>query len=520
MRDVQMLSADAMAGRAPGTPGDMAAQDYLIERMRGIGMQPGAADGSWRQRFDLVGIHTRQPPQWRFDYAPATMAAAPSLQLQQGSEFIVGTKAQQPNAAVADAELVFVGYGIQAPEYDWDDYKGVDLRGKVLVMLNNDPHWDETLFEGERRLYYGRWVYKYESAARQGAAGAIIIHTDASAGYPWQVVETSWTGPQFELPATGAPALQVAAWLTQDATRRLLQGAGLELDELTAAAGRRDFRPLPLGIRTSLALSNEITRVQSANVLGVLPGSDKAAHTGMGRLPPHTTIIWALTPNAGGDGIYNGARDNAAGMAQLLGIAQVWAALPSRPRRSLMLAFVGAEEQGLLGSEFFARNPPMPPGRIAANVNYDGGNIWGLTRDVTYIGYGKSTLDAVADAVAAHQGRIVKGDQEPDKGFFYRSDQLNFAKMGVPALYVKGGRDFVDRPPGWGDERVAEWTSRHYHQPSDEYTPDWNLDGMLLDARFGLLAGMLVANADSLPRWNQGDEFEAARLESLAQLGD
>jgi Zn-dependent M28 family amino/carboxypeptidase len=416
--------------------------------------------------------------------------------------------------------VVFVGYGIQAPEYDWDDFKGQDLEGKVLLMMNNDPDWDPNLFAGETRLWYGRWDYKYQSAARQGAVGAIIIHTAPSAGYPFQVVQTSWTGEQFELPAGDEPRLQAAAWVTEDSARALVALGGHDLDALREAADNRDFQPVPLGVTTSIGMDVNINRVSTANVLGLIPGSDPELADEAVIYTAHHDHLGIGTPNADGDTIYNGAYDNASGVAQVLAIAKAILALPEAPRRSVLVALVGAEEQGLLGSKYYAANPTFQPGKIAANLNYDGGNIWGHTHDVTFVGLGKSSIDQIMSAIAAEQGRVVKPDQFPDRGYFYRSDQFSFAKIGVPAMYLDTGTDFVDRPPEWGKEQVNHYTNVNYHQPSDEYDDSWNFDGMIQDALLGYWTGLAIANADEMPKWNEGDEFEAARLEALEAVAE
>lgn len=508
------LSSDRYEGRGPGSDGDRMARDYLVEQLKALGLEPGGPEGNWQQPFELVGVTTEQPPEWSFAGDDS------ALTLKQWDDFIVSSGVQAPRAEVADAEIVFVGYGIQAPEYDWDDYKGTDLEGKVLLMMNNDPSWDPALFAGETRLYYGRWGYKYESAAAQGAVGAIIIHTTPSAGYPFQVVQTSWTGEQFELPAGDEPRLTVEGWVTEDAARQLVSMAGLDLDALREAADNRDFTPVPLGIRTSIGMDVSLNRVQTANVLGLIPGSDPELADEAVIFTAHHDHLGIGTPNADGDRIYNGAMDNAAGVAQVLSITRALMALPEAPRRSTLIAFVGAEEQGLLGSMYYANNPTFPPGKIAANINYDGGNIWGHTHDVTFIGLGKSSIDGIVERIAAEQGRVVKPDQFADRGYFYRSDQFSFAKIGVPALYLDTGTEFVDRPAGWGAEKVNEYTDVHYHQPSDEYSDSWNFDGMIEDARLGFWTALAIANADEMPRWNPGDEFEAARLEALSAVGE
>lgn len=503
------ISDDRYEGRGPGSKGDAMARTYLAGRMEELGLEPGAENGSWQQPFDLVGINAQQPDSWTFDGHGKT------LTLKQWDQFIVGSGVQKERAVIDNAELVFVGYAMQAPEYDWDDFKGMDLSGKVLLIMNNDPDWDPELFAGETRLWYGRWDYKYLSAARQGAVGAIIIHTSPSAGYPFQVVQTSWTGVQFELPAADEPRAQVNGWVTEDTARELVAMAGHDLEALREAAYNRDFKPVPLGITTSLAMDVDITRVESANILGLIPGSDPELRDEVVVYTAHHDHLGIGTPNEDGDAIYNGAFDNATGVAQTMAIAKAIKALPEAPRRSILINLVGAEEQGLLGSEYYAANPTFAPGKIAANINYDGGNVWGHTHDVTFIGLGKSTIDEIATMVAKEQGRIVKPDQFSDKGYFYRSDQFSFAKIGVPAMYLDTGTDFIDRPPEWGREQQNHYTEVNYHQPSDEYDPSWNLDGMIQDALLGYWTGLAIANADEMPTWAPGDEFEAARLEAL-----
>jgi Zn-dependent M28 family amino/carboxypeptidase len=412
---------------------------------------------------------------------------------------------------------VFVGYGIEAPEYQWNDFKGQNLEGKVLLMLNNDPEADPKLFGGKARLYYGRWTYKFESAARQKAAGAIIIHTTPSAGYPWQVVQTSWGGEQFELPAEGEPRIQFRSWATEAAARKLVQSAGRNLDDLVKAAQSRGFKPVPLGVRTSFTAQNVISKVKTANVAGILPGSDPKLRDEVVVYSAHHDHLGIREPDAKGDKIYNGAQDNASGCAQVLAIARAMAALPQRPKRSQLILFVAAEEQGLLGSKYYSLHPTFAAGKIAANINYDGGNFYGRTRDVTQIGYGKSSLDAIAASIAAMQGRKVNPDQFPDRGFYYRSDQFSFAKIGVPALYLDTGLDFIGRPAGWGKEQLEAWEERDYHQPSDELRDTWNFDGMIEDAQLGFYTGWLVSEAEAMPTWKPGDEFEAARKQAIAQ---
>ncbi|HEY6483128.1 MAG TPA: M28 family metallopeptidase [Steroidobacteraceae bacterium] len=507
---VRFLSSDELEGRGPGTRGDRLARLYLATQLQGMGYQPGGPNGQWQQPFEMIGIRSAMPPVWHFK-TPRS-----GVDLRWRDDYIAVSGAQSQQVSVQDAQLVFVGYGIQAPEYHWDDFKGMNLKGKVLVMLNNDPDWDPKLFAGKRRLYYGRWSYKYESAARQGAAGAIIIHTTPSAGYPWQVVQSSWGGEQFELPAEGEAHVQLKAWATEAAMRRLLTAAGKNLDSLTAAARSRSFKPVPLDLRTSLTFTNQLAQVQTANVAGLLRGSDPKLADEVVIYSAHHDHFGIGEPDASGDRIYHGALDNAAGCAQLLAIARSFASLAQRPRRSLLFLFVAAEERGLLGSAYYAAHPTFAPGKIAADINYDGGNIFGRTRDVTLISAGKSSLDRVAETVARHQGRVLEPDQFPDRGYYYRSDQFSFAKIGVPALYFDTGTDFLGRPPGWGRQRIEEWELRQYHQPADKLDGTWNFDGMIEDAQLGLLSGWLIAETPAMPTWNPGDEFEAARKRALA----
>lgn len=509
---VSDLAADAMEGRGPGTPGDLLAQQYIEDALSDAGLLPGGPDGSWRQPFDIVGITSDVPDTWTFG------SGERSLELGFHRDFIAASGVQAATSTLADAEVVFVGYGIRAPEHDWNDFGDADLKGKVLLILNNDPDWDPEIFEGTKRLYYGRWDYKYLSAATEGAVGAIIIHTTPSAGYPWHVVQNSWTGEQFELPWQGEPRTQVNAWVTEQAAKQLVDLGGFELDELRQAARTRDFVPMPLGIHTSLKMSNTLTSKETANVLGLLPGSDPKLRDQVVVITAHHDHLGRNTDPNAADPIYNGAVDNASGVGMVLAAARAAAALSPAPRRSLLFAFVGAEEQGLLGSEHYATEPTFAPGRITANVNLDGGNRWGRTRDVASIGFGKSSLDDVILSVAAFQNRSVTPDQFPDRGYFYRSDQFNFAKLGVPALYIKGGIDFLGQTPEWGREVLDAHTEAHYHQPSDEVGDDWVWDGMVEDARLALLCTLQISQAEDLPTWKAGDEFEASRLAALAAV--
>jgi Zn-dependent M28 family amino/carboxypeptidase len=510
---VRFLASDLLEGRGPATRGDLLARAYIAAVLEGEGLQPAGPDGSWFQPFDIVGVSS---------HAPATTSFrkdGQGVDLRFRDDYVAVNATEQPRAEVSDGELVFVGYGIVAPEFQWDDYKGADLKGKVLVMMNNDPEDDPALFAGKTRLYYGRWDYKFDSAARQGAAGAIIIHTTPSAGYGWNVIQSSWTGEQFGLPYEGGPQLKVKAWVTDEAAKRIATLGGQDLDALRAAAQKRDFKPVPLGVRWTVAVDADVKRKQTANVLARLPGRDPA-------LSPQAVVYSAHhdhlgmreASKPGEDVIYNGAEDNASGVAAMLAIARAMSALPQAPRRSVIFAAVAAEEQGLLGSKYFAAHPTLPPGRMAANINIDGMPTNGRTRDITMIGYGKSSLDEWIQKITAMQRRVVVPDQFPDRGYFYRSDQFPLARIGVPAAYFDDGTDVIGKPAGYGKQKKEEFEARDYHQPSDELTPEWDFSGAVEDTQLMFYLGLKVANETALPAWKPGDEFEAARKKALTEV--
>jgi Zn-dependent M28 family amino/carboxypeptidase len=507
---IRFLASDLLEGRGPGTRGDELAQQYIAAQFESLGLKPAAPGGDWFQQVPLLGVTAHVPDTLTFRHAQHR------LELKRHADYVFASGKAQQQVQLDDAEIVFVGYGIQAPEYQWDDFKDANLRGKILLVMNNDPANDPEHFAGIRRLYYGRWDYKYSSAARQGAAGAIIIHTDASAGYPFQVVQTSWSGEEFQLDQAAGPSLELKGWLSEDASRQIATLAGEDLDKLRAAAERRDFRPVPLGVRLSAAIDCDVRKRTTGNVLGLLPGSDpELAQQAVVFMAHHDHLGLAAERNAEGDNIYNGAVDNASGTAALLAIARACASLPQRPRRSILFAAVGAEEQGLLGSEYLAAHPPIQAGNLAAVVNIDGVNIIGPTRDVNVIGLGKSDLDALVRQTARWQNRVVTGDQFPDRGYYYRSDQFSLAKIGVPGVYLHSGVNVIGKPEGWGKLQIEEWIETRYHQPSDEYQEDWDLRGAVEDIRLLYYVGLRAAQQDPLPQWNAGDEFEAARKAAL-----
>ena len=507
---LRFLSDDLLEGRKPGSTGADLAVKYLAAELEGAGYAPGVlatADSpqpSFFQPVPLITLQGRPPRQVPFQGGGRELQLSTLNGVE--SDLRIDPDAHVEVARLKDAELVFVGYGIVAPEYGWDDYKDADLRGKIAVILNFNPP-----FAGEGvRLWYGRWDYKYLTAAAHGAAGALVIHTTQSAGYPWQVLSASADSTRIDLPPGSEHRMQFQGWVTDEGAKKLAGLANLDLDKLRTDAQQKSFRPVPMGIRTSFEMPIERKVTPSANVVGLLPGTDPQLKNEAVVFTAHWDHLGrdANVP-AGKDGIYNGALDNASGCALMLAVAR--AAKEAPPRRSLLFVFVTAEEQGLLGSKWFAQHPVVPAGRIAANINADSVNKWGRTTDVAMLGLGKSSLDAVVREVAAEQGRSVHGDPFPDRGAFYRSDQFELARVGVPVVYARGGPNFVGRPPGWGQQMHEEYERRDYHQVSDEYHGDWDLSGAVQDAQLDLVVGLRVANAPGMPQWTPGDEFEKAR---------
>ena len=510
--DIRFLADDLLEGRGPGTRGDQLAQRYIATQFELLGLEPAAPGGQWYQKVPLLGVTTRPPDQLVFRNGKR------SLELSNSADYVVTCGQAVDESRIKDAEVVFVGYGIQAPEYDWNDFKDVDVRDKILLVMNSDPATDPELFAGRTRLYYGRWDYKYAKAAELGAAGMLIIHTSASAGYPYQVVQTSWTGEQMALGGPQPNRLPLEGWLSEEAAQKLAEFAGQDLDELRAAAESRDFRPVPLETTLSISMKCRVRQRDTGNVLGLLKGSDpELSKEWVVFTAHHDHLGMSEARDESTDNIYNGAIDNASGVGVMLSIARAFAGLPAdeRPKRSILFAAVAAEEQGLLGSEYLARNPPNPAGYLAAVININGINILGRTEDVAVIGKGKSDLDEIVQRIAKWQKRVVVGDQFPDRGYYYRSDQFSLAKIGVPGVYLGSGIHVIGKPDGWGKQMLREWTENIYHQTSDEYSDDWDLRGAIQDARLLFYVGLEVANQARLPAWNPGDEFEAARIEAL-----
>ncbi|MGH9748683.1 MAG: M28 family peptidase [Candidatus Polarisedimenticolia bacterium] len=513
--DVRFLADDLLEGRGTGQRGGRLAAIYLEARLRHLGLQPGAPGGAYLQEVPLVGVETLPESRVSFD-------ASGTVLVPEWLADHVANSETQTGETVLDADLVFAGYGVVAPEFGWDDFKGTDVKDKVLVLLVNDPpSEDPAHFGGKALTYYGRWTYKYESAARAGAAGAILIHTDASAGYGWNVVRNSWgrERPYVALEPEGPRPLRLAAWVTEAFGRRILQAAGQDFDALRTAAAGRDFRPVPLRARVSARLKTRVRPITTWNVLGRLPGSDPKLRDEAVVYTAHYDHLGRGTPEDG-DEIYNGAHDNASGVASVLETARAFTLLPQPPRRSILFFLCAAEEGGLRGSEYFARNPALPTGRIAANLNLDGTPVWGQPRDFTFLGADRSTLRTLVEEASRLLGFAVVPDQHPEQGSFYRSDQFNFAKAGVPAFSLDAGLDFVGKPAGYGAKMWQDYEEKRYHRPKDEFDASYfDLSGSAAAARIALYIGWRVAQEDSMPRWNRGDEFEAARVEALRAAG-
>jgi Zn-dependent M28 family amino/carboxypeptidase len=513
LADVSIIAGDEFEGRGAGSKGDRKARAFLAGRLTEMGYKPFFDNGSFEQAVEIVGLTVQTPADLQFSTRDGS-----SVSFHFGDEYMIMAGVQEPGISVQNAELVFVGYGIQAPEENWDDFKGVDLKGKILLMLNDDPDWDSELFGGERKLSYGRWDYKYASAARQGAAGAIIIHTTESAGYPWQVVRSSNIGEQFELKAGDEPRTLFNGWLSWQGSQSLAALGGHELEALIESARSRDFTPVPLGVTTSIDLAVEVTAKSTANVAGILPGSDPELTNEVLVISAHHDHFGIGEPDETGDVIYNGALDNGVAISQTLAVAGAFASLPEHPRRSILVLFPAVEEQGSLGSRYFANSKVIHPGRLVANINIELGNVWGRTSDIIVYGLGKSELDDWLAKAASVQKRTIRGEQDVKAGWFYRSDQISFARAGVPAIWFKSGVDFIGREPGWGEKQYADWIQYKYHSPGDEVQEDWNLDGLVEDAQLAFRLTAAVAHADRTPTWYAGDEFEAVRKAALADL--
>jgi Zn-dependent M28 family amino/carboxypeptidase len=510
MRHIRDLAHDSMLGRAPGSVGEDRTVAYLEGQFRALGLSPGNTDGSYIQAVPLVAM-TADPA---MTLTISGRGAAKRLRYRE--DFVAWTRHVVPSVSVSNAPLVFVGYGVEAPEFTWDDFKGEDMAGKVLVMLVNDPPLpDSGQFGGKAMTYYGRWTYKYEQGMKHRAAGVLLIHETGPAGYPWPVVQ-GMGGEKFDLATADSNRARASmeGWLHLDQARAILAAAGQDFDSLKARAATREFRPVPLGVNGSVTIRNAIRSVASRNVLARLEGSDSAGRDEHIVYTAHWDHFGVGEP-VDGDSIYNGALDNATGTAALLVLAKAFKAMPTPPRRSILFAAVTAEEQGLLGSQYYSVAPVYPLAKTLANINIDGLNTDGPTKDIVVIGMGASELEDYARDAAAEQQRVLKPDAEPEKGFYYRSDHFNFAKQGVPAFYADAGTEVIGKPADFAMKQRERYTSEDYHKPSDEIRPDWNLEGAVQDVRLYLTIGFRVAQAAKYPEWRAGNEFRATREAAL-----
>jgi Zn-dependent M28 family amino/carboxypeptidase len=517
MQHIRTLSSDEFEGRAPGTPGEEKTVAYLTEQFKAIGLAPGNPDGSYVQNVSLIG-YTAHP-------TASFSVNGKAMPLKYPDDYVAVSRRNAADVKVDDSELVFVGYGVVAPEYNWDDYKGVDVKGKTIVMLVNDPavalpndttQLDSTVFRGRAMTYYGRWTYKYEIATEKGAAAAILVHETEPAGYPFDVVQGSWGGENFDMkpPSGENPRVAVESWLSLEKTKALFAASGKNFDSLHAAARTRAFTPVSLGARATFHVKNDVRTIESKNVVAKLEGADANLKNEYVVFTAHWDHLGRDT-TLKGDQIFNGAADNASGTAGMLQIAAAFKKLPTPPARTVVFVAVTAEEQGLLGAKYYANNPLYPLDKTLANINIDGLTQWGKTKDLTVIGLGNSTLDDVLHGVLSQSGRAVRADPEPQKGFFYRSDHFEFAKQGVPALYTEPGIEFIGKPEGYGMQKREEYSNNDYHKPSDQIKPDWDLTGAVEDAQTLFRVGWLVAQTDRYPEWKPGTEFRAKREQML-----
>jgi len=514
LEHTKVLAADAFEGRAPGTKGEELTVAYLVEQLRKIGLQPGNPDGTWVQKLPLVGTTVQGSPSLTFRRGPAVR------KLAWRDDYVGWTKRVTERAGLDASDLVFVGYGVQAPEFQWDDYKGTDLRGKTMVVLVGDPpvpdpakagDLDPKTFGGKAMTYYGRWTYKYEMAAKLGAAGVLIVHETEPAGYPFAIVQGKTT-EQLDLETADGNASRAAVegWITLDQAKALFEMAGQDFEALKKQAATREFQPVPLGATATVSLVNTIRKVPSANVVAKLEGSDAALKDEWVIYTTHWDHF-GIGPAVNGDTIYRGAIDNASGTGGLVELARAFAATTPRPRRSILFLFVTGEEQGLLGSAGYAERPLYPLAKTVAVLNIDALNVRGRTRDLTIVGLGLSDLDDVVGRAAAAQGRVVKGDPMPEKGSYYRSDHFPFARKGVPSIHAGGGIEFVGKPADYGTRVLREYIRNDYHKPSDAVRPDWDMSGAVEDLALYLRVGYELASTAAWPEWKPGAEWKPLR---------
>jgi Zn-dependent M28 family amino/carboxypeptidase len=504
---VRFLSQDLLEGRGTGQRGGDIAAEYIATQFWLYGLKAAGDNGTFFQRVPMVGVTTA--PETTFELDPNK---GDSMKLKPLDQYVAYDQTQQASNDI-DSEIVYVGYGIEAPEYQWDDYKGVDVKGKVLLMLVNEPVSDDAnFFKGRALTFYGRWMYKYLEAARKGAVGAILIHKSDMASYPWEVVRNSNSGEKSLL-KSDAPQLKAAAWIQLDVAKQLAQKSGMDLDKMMADAQSRNFHPVALPVRLKAHMVSKIRPFSSNNVVAMLPGSDSKLKDEAVMYTAHYDHL-GIRPDMPGDNIYNGARDNATGCGILLELARVFAQAPARPRRSVLFASVTAEEQGLLGSEYLGKHPPIPAGKISLDLNYDDIPPLGSPEETEVSGSERTTFYPTVEAMAKEFRLAIRPDSHPEAGHYYRSDHFSMARVGVPAFSINEGMKYKGHNTEWGMQQAEEYTNKHYHQPSDEYSPDMDFTGDAVMARFGFALGWAAASQPKLIGWQKGDEFEKARMSS------
>jgi Zn-dependent M28 family amino/carboxypeptidase len=507
---VRYLSHDLLEGRGTGQRGGDIAAEYIATQFALYGLKPVGDNGTYMQKVPMVGITPQ--PETTFSLVSGRGDAKSLTPLD---DYVAYDQTQQPQSDV-DAEIVYVGYGIEAPEYKWDDYKGIDVRGKVLLMLVNEPPSDDVnFFKGKALTYYGRWTYKYEEAARNGAVGAILIHQTDMASYPWEVVRNSNSGEKSYLRLDGAPKLKVASWVRFDVAKQMATTAGMNLDKMMADARSRDFHPVTLSVKLKAHMVSKSRPFESNNVLAMLPGSDAKLRSEAVLYTAHYDHL-GIRPEMPGDNIYNGANDNATGCGILLELARTYAEAAQRPHRSILFASVTAEEQGLLGSEYLGKHPPVPAGKISIDLNYDDVPPLGSPEEVEVSGAERTTFYPEVEAMAKTFRLTIRPDSRPEAGHYYRSDHFSLARVGIPSFSINEGTKYKGHDAAWGMQQAEEYTSKHYHQPSDEYHPSMDFTGDAAMARFGFVLGWEAASQTKLVGWRKGDEFEAARMKSFA----
>ena len=510
-QQVRFLSHDLLEGRGTGQRGGDLAAEYIATQFALDGLKPAGDDGSYLQKVPMVGITPGADTRFTLVPAGGQLSDINPLDLKPLDDYVAYDQTQQPESNI-DAEIVYVGYGIEAPEYNWDDYKGADVKGKVLLMLVNQPPSDDPkFFTGKALTYYGRWVYKYEEAARKGAVGAILIHKTEMASYGWEVVRNSFSGEKSYLKLDGTPRLKAAAWIHLDIARKLASDAGMDLDKMMADATSRDFKPAPLHVRLSAHMTSKVRPFESDNVIAVLPGSDKKLKD-EGVLYTAHYDHFGIRPDMPGDNIFNGAMDNATGCGILMEIARVYAGAAQKPHRSIFIVSVTAEEQGLLGSEYLGKHPPIPAGKISLDLNYDNVRPLGAPEEVQVSGAERTTFYPAVQATAQDFRFKIRPDARPEAGHYYRSDHFSLARVGIPAFSINEGMKFKGHDEAWGLDQDADYTAHHYHRPSDEYHPGMDYTSDAAMARFGFALGWEAANQSTQVTWKKGDEFEKARL--------